>query len=98
MAEDLNEQEPTAEEKAKFEADVLKAAEDAMNLDERRETRASRARSVILKSNATKDPVRMLPPSSPQTPPLNSLRNPLPKTRLPPSRQPLPMQTTGTSD
>ena len=34
MAEDLNEQEPTAEEKAKFEADVLKAAEDAMKLDE----------------------------------------------------------------
>ena len=45
MAEDLNEQEPTAEEKEKFEADVLKAAEDAM----------------------------MLPPSSPQTLPLNSL-------------------------
>ena len=38
MAEDLNEQEPTAEEKAKFEQDVLKAAEDAMKLDERRET------------------------------------------------------------
>ena len=37
MAEDLNQQEPTAEEKAKFEADVLKAAEDAMKLDERRE-------------------------------------------------------------
>ena len=34
MAEDLNEQEPTAEEKAKFEQDVLKAAEDAMKLDE----------------------------------------------------------------
>ena len=39
MAEDLNQQEPTAEEKAKFEQDVLKAAEDAMKLDERRETR-----------------------------------------------------------
>ena len=39
MAEDKNEQEPTAEEKAKFEQDVLKAAEDAMKLDERRETR-----------------------------------------------------------
>ena len=38
MAEDLNQQEPTAEEKAKFEADVLKAAEDAMKLDERRVT------------------------------------------------------------
>ena len=37
MAEDLNEQEPTAEEKAKFEQDVLKAAEEAMKLDERRE-------------------------------------------------------------
>ena len=34
MAEDKNEQEPTAEEKAKFEQDVLKAAEDAMKLDE----------------------------------------------------------------
>ncbi len=33
MAEDLNEQEPTAEEKAKFENDVLKAAEDAMEMD-----------------------------------------------------------------
>ena len=33
MADDLNEQEPTAEEKAKFEADVLKAAEDAMKMD-----------------------------------------------------------------
>lgn len=33
MAEDLNQQEPTAEERAKFEADVLKAAEDAMNME-----------------------------------------------------------------
>ena len=33
MAEDKNEQEPTAEEKAKFEQDVLKAAEDAMKMD-----------------------------------------------------------------
>ena len=33
MAEDLNEQEPTAEEKAKFENDVLKAAEDAMKME-----------------------------------------------------------------
>ena len=33
MAEDLNDQEPTAEEKAKFENDVLKAAEDAMKMD-----------------------------------------------------------------
>jgi len=32
MAEDLN-QEPTAEEKAKFEADVLKAAEEAMKME-----------------------------------------------------------------
>ena len=32
MAEDLN-QEPTAEEKAKFEQDVLKAAEEAMKMD-----------------------------------------------------------------
>ena len=33
MAEDLNEQEPTAEEKAKFENDVLKAAQDAMKME-----------------------------------------------------------------
>ena len=33
MAEDLNQQEPTAEEKAEFEADVLKAAEDAMKME-----------------------------------------------------------------
>jgi len=33
MAEDLNEQESTAEEKAKFENDVLKAAEDAMKME-----------------------------------------------------------------
>jgi len=33
MAEDLNQQEPAAEEKAKFENDVLKAAEDAMKMD-----------------------------------------------------------------
>ena len=39
MAEDLNQQQPTAEEKAKFEADVLKAAEDAMKLDENLETK-----------------------------------------------------------
>ena len=35
----MNQQEPTAEEKAKFEADVLKAAEDAMKLDENLETK-----------------------------------------------------------
>ena len=33
MAEDLNQQEPTAEEKAKFEQDVLKAAEEAMEME-----------------------------------------------------------------
>ena len=33
MAEDLNQQEPTAEEKAKFEHDVLKAAEEAMKME-----------------------------------------------------------------
>lgn len=33
MAEDLNLQEPTAEEKAKFEQDVLKAAEEAMKME-----------------------------------------------------------------
>ena len=33
MEEDLNQQEPTAEEKAKFENDVLKAAEEAMKME-----------------------------------------------------------------
>ena len=33
MAEDLNQQEPSAEEKAKFEQDVLKAAEDAIKME-----------------------------------------------------------------
>ncbi len=33
MAEDLNQQEPTEEEKAKFENDVLKAAEEALKMD-----------------------------------------------------------------
>ena len=33
MADDLNQQEPTAEEKAKFEQDVLKAAEEAMKME-----------------------------------------------------------------
>ena len=46
MAEDKNEQEPTAEEKAKFEQDVLKAAEDAMNTDESRETRDESEKSA----------------------------------------------------
>ena len=34
MAEDLNQQEPTAEEKAKFEQDVMKAAEEAMKMED----------------------------------------------------------------
>ena len=52
MAEDLNEQEPTAEEKAKFENDVLKAAEDAMKLDERRETRDESEKNAEPAENA----------------------------------------------
>ena len=52
MAEDKNEQEPTAEEKAKFEADVLKAAEDAMKLDERRETRDESEKNAEPTENA----------------------------------------------
>ncbi len=51
MAEDKNEQEPTAEEKAKFEQDVLKAAEDAMKLDERRETRDESEKNAELAEN-----------------------------------------------
>ena len=52
MAEDKNEQEPTAEEKAKFEQDVLKAAEDAMNTDERRETRDESEKSAEAPADA----------------------------------------------
>ena len=52
MAEDKNEQEPTAEEKAKFEQDVLKAAEDAMKLDERRETRDESEKNAEPTENA----------------------------------------------
>ena len=52
MAEDLNQQEPTAEEKAKFEQDVLKAAEEAMNTDERRETRDESEKSVEAPTDA----------------------------------------------
>lgn len=49
MAEDLNQQEPTAEEKAKFEADVLKAAEDAMKM----EAEANKADAAQADANAT---------------------------------------------
>ena len=49
MAEDLNQQEPTAEEKAKFEADVLKAAEEAMKM----ETEANNADAAQADANAT---------------------------------------------
>ena len=52
MAEDKNEQEPTAEEKAKFEQDVLKAAEEAMNTDERRETRDESEKSAEAPTDA----------------------------------------------
>lgn len=49
MAEDLNQQEPTAEEKAKFENDVLKAAEDAMKM----EAEANKAGAAQADANAT---------------------------------------------
>ena len=48
MAEDLN-QEPTAEEKAKFEQDVLKAAEEAMKM----EAEANKADEAQADANAT---------------------------------------------
>ena len=48
MAEDLN-QEPTAEEKAKFEQDVLKAAEEAMKM----EAEANKADAAQADANAT---------------------------------------------
>lgn len=51
MAEDLNEQEPTAEEKAKFENDVLKAAEDAMKM----EAEANKAESSDAQAEADAD-------------------------------------------
>ena len=51
MAEDLNEQEPTAEEKAKFENDVLKAAEDAMKM----EAEANKAESSDAQAEAAAD-------------------------------------------
>ena len=46
MAEDLNQQEPTAEEKAKFEQDVLKAAEEAMKMEDRKSTRLNSSHQV----------------------------------------------------
>ena len=48
MAEDLNQQEPTAEEKAKFENDVLKAAEEAMKM----EAEANKADETQAEANA----------------------------------------------
>ena len=52
MAEDLNQQEPTAEEKAKFEADVLKAAEDAMKM----EAEANKADASDAQAEAAEQP------------------------------------------
>ena len=75
MAEDLNEQEPTAEEKAKFEQDVLKAAEDAMKLDERRVTRVTRKRippRILLKKQPQTSPPKPLPNSRPNLPRLRT--------------------------
>ena len=52
MAEDLNQQEPTAEEKAKFEADVLKAAEEAMKM----EAEANKADASDAQAEAAEQP------------------------------------------
>ena len=52
MAEDLNQQEPTAEEKAKFEQDVLKAAEDAMKM----EAEANKADASDAQAEAAEQP------------------------------------------
>ena len=52
MAEDLNEQEPTAEEKAKFEQDVLKAAEEAMKM----EAEANKADASDAQAEAAEQP------------------------------------------
>ena len=51
MAEDLN-QEPTAEEKAKFEQDVLKAAEEAMKM----EAEANKADADAVQADAAAEP------------------------------------------
>ena len=51
MAEDLN-QEPTAEEKAKFEQDVLKAAEEAMKM----EAEANKADADAAQADAAAEP------------------------------------------
>ena len=53
MAEDLNQQEPTEEEKAKFEQDVLKAAEDAMKM----EAEANKADASDAQAEAAEQPV-----------------------------------------
>ena len=52
MAEDLNQQEPTAEEKAKFEQDVLKAADDAMKM----EAEANKADASDAQAEAAEQP------------------------------------------
>ena len=52
MAEDLNQQEPTAEEKAKFEQDVLKAAEEAMKM----EAEANKADADAAQAEAAAEP------------------------------------------
>ncbi|SMP48803.1 nucleotide exchange factor GrpE [Fibrobacter sp. UWB10] len=52
MAEDLNQQEPTAEEKAKFEQDVLKAAEEAMKM----EAEANKADTSDAQAEAAEQP------------------------------------------
>ncbi len=63
MAEDKNEQEPTAEEKAKFEQDVLKAAEDAMKM----EAEANKADEAQAEA-ATEQPADAAEQAADQTP------------------------------
>ena len=65
MAEDLNEQEPTAEEKAKFENDVLKAAEDAMKMEAEANKADAQAEAAADKpADAAEQPAEQAPEST----------------------------------
>ena len=64
MAEDLN-QEPTAEEKAKFEQDVMKAAEEAMKMEAEANKADAQAEAP---ADAAAEPARPDPAQMPDRP------------------------------
>ena len=66
MAEDLN-QEPTAEEKAKFEQDVLKAAEEAMKMEA--EANKADANAADAQADAAAEPAAEAPAEAAQEAP-----------------------------